>query len=58
MKHSGLNQPVDPAVYSLFSQNDEAWRRWMTLVIKMRVPVAGVVEETRLDTCTFSCLSC
>jgi putative ABC transport system permease protein len=47
VKHSGLNQPVDPAVYSLFSQNDEAWRRWMTLVIKMRAPVAGVVEEVK-----------
>ena len=47
VKHSGLHQPVDPAVYSLFSQNDEAWRRWMTLVIKMRAPVAGVVEDVK-----------
>jgi hypothetical protein len=27
VKDSGLNQPVDPAVYAPFSQNDEAWRR-------------------------------
>ena len=47
VKHSGLNQPVDPAVYSLFSQNDEAWRRFMTLVIRTRVPAAGVVEEVK-----------
>ena len=47
VKHSGLNQPVDPAVYSLFSQNDEAWRRWMTLVIKARAPVVGLVEDVR-----------
>ncbi len=47
VKHSGLNQPVDPAVYSLFSQNDEAWRRWMTLVIGTRVPVAGLVEDVK-----------
>ena len=33
VKHSGLNQPVDPALYSPFSQNDEAWRKWMTLVM-------------------------
>ena len=43
VKHSGLNQPVDPAVYAPFSQNDEAWRKFMTLVIRTRVPVAGLV---------------
>jgi putative ABC transport system permease protein len=47
VKCSGLNQPVDPAVYSPFSQNDEAWRRWMTLVIKTRAPIAGLVEEVK-----------
>jgi putative ABC transport system permease protein len=47
VKHSGLNQPVDPAVYSLFSQNDEAWRRFMTLVIKTRAPIAGLVEDVK-----------
>ena len=47
VKHSGLNQPVDPAVYSPFSQNDEAWRKWMTLVIRTRVPEAGLVEDVK-----------
>jgi putative ABC transport system permease protein len=47
VKHSGLNQPVDPAVYAPFSQNDEAWRRFMTLVIRTRVPLAGVVEDVK-----------
>jgi predicted permease len=47
VKHSGLNQPVDPAVYAPFSQNDEAWRRWMTLVIKTQGPVAGLVEDIK-----------
>jgi putative ABC transport system permease protein len=47
VKHFGLNQPVDPAVYEPFSQNDEAWRRWMTLVIKSRAPVAGLVEAVK-----------
>jgi putative ABC transport system permease protein len=36
VKHSGLNQPTDPAVYTPFSQNDEAWRRFMTLAIRAR----------------------
>ena len=49
VKHSGLNQPVDPAVYSLYSQNNEAWRRWMTLVVKTRAPSAGLVEEVKKE---------
>ena len=47
VKHSGLNQPVDPAVYAPFSQNDEAWRKFMTLVIRTRVPEAGLVEDVK-----------
>ena len=47
VKHSGMNQPVDPAVYAPFSQNDEAWRKWMTLVIRTRVPVGGLVEDVK-----------
>ena len=47
VKHSGLNQPVDPAVYAPFSQNDEAWRRFMTLVIRTHVPAAGLVEKVK-----------
>lgn len=47
VKHSGLNQPVDPAIYTPFSQNDEAWRKWMTLVIRTRGPVAALVEDVK-----------
>jgi len=47
VKHSGLNQPVDPALYTPFSQNNEAWRKWMTLVIRTRVPEAGLVEDVK-----------
>jgi putative ABC transport system permease protein len=47
VKHSGLNGPVDPAVYAPFAQNDEAWRRWTTLVVRTRTPVATVVENVK-----------
>jgi predicted permease len=47
VKHSGLNQPTDPAVYSPFSQNDEAWRRFMTLAIRARDTSPGLVEEVK-----------
>jgi putative ABC transport system permease protein len=47
VKHSGLNQPTDPAVYTPFSQNDEAWRRFMTLAIRAREVSPGLVEEVK-----------
>jgi putative ABC transport system permease protein len=47
VKHSGLNQPVDPALYTPFSQNDEAWRKWMTLTIRTRLQEAAVVENVK-----------
>jgi predicted permease len=47
VKHSGLNQPTDPAVYTPFSQNDEAWRRFMTLAIRARDASPGLVEEVK-----------
>jgi putative ABC transport system permease protein len=47
VKHSGLNQPADPAVYAPFSQNDEAWRKWMTLVIRTGLPEARLVEDVK-----------
>jgi putative ABC transport system permease protein len=47
VKHSGLNQPTDPAVYTPFSQSDEAWRRWMTLAIRTQGSSSGLVEEVK-----------
>jgi putative ABC transport system permease protein len=47
VKHLGLNQPTDPAVYTPFSQSDERWRRFMTLAIRARDTSAGLVEEVK-----------
>jgi predicted permease len=47
VKHSGLNQPVDPAVYTPFAQSDEIWRRSMTLVIRTPSPVAALVDTVK-----------
>ena len=47
VKHSGLNQPTDPAVYEPFSQSDERWRRFMTLVIRARDASPGLVAEVK-----------
>jgi putative ABC transport system permease protein len=47
VKHSGLNQPTDPAVYTPFSQSDEAWTRFMTLAIRARDASPGLVEQVK-----------
>jgi putative ABC transport system permease protein len=47
VKHSGLNQPTDPAVYTPFSQSDEAWRRFMTLAIRTGGAPPALVEHVK-----------
>jgi putative ABC transport system permease protein len=47
VKHSGLNQPTDPAVYTPFSQSDERWRRFMTLAIRARDASPGLIAEVK-----------
>jgi putative ABC transport system permease protein len=47
VKDSSLDAPADPAVYTPFSQSEQVWRRWMTLVLRTTGPVAGLVEETK-----------
>jgi len=47
VKQSGLNQPVDPAVYTPFVQSDEVWRHWMTLVIRTDNSSSGLIEQVK-----------
>ncbi len=47
VKHSALNQPVDPAIYAPYAQSDEAWRRWMTLVVRTQQPSSTTVEMVK-----------
>jgi putative ABC transport system permease protein len=47
VKHSGLDQPVDPAVYTPFSQSNEIWRSFMTLAIRTGGVSSGLVEEVK-----------
>ena len=47
VKHSGLNQPTDPAVYTPFPQADEAWKRWMTLTIRTDNSFSRLVEQVK-----------
>ncbi|HEY6269933.1 MAG TPA: ABC transporter permease [Candidatus Acidoferrum sp.] len=47
VKHSGLDQPTDPAVYTPFPQSNEIWRSFMTLAIRTRGVSSGLVEEVK-----------
>ena len=47
VKHSGLNQPTDPAVYTPYSQSDEGWRRFMALAIRTPDTSPELVEEVK-----------
>jgi putative ABC transport system permease protein len=47
VKHSGLDQPTDPAVYTTFVQTDEPWKRFMNLAIRTDNSSSGLVEEVK-----------
>jgi putative ABC transport system permease protein len=47
VKHTGLNEPAEAAVYTPFSQSDEAWRRWMSVVVRTPGAATGLVGEVK-----------
>ncbi len=46
-KDDALDQPVEPTVYAPFSQTDESWRRWMTLILRTASPSPALVDESK-----------
>ena len=48
VRQAGLNQAVDPAVYTPYAQTDERWKSWMTLVLRTRtLPTAALAEQVK-----------
>jgi len=47
VKHTGLNEPGEAAVYAPFAQTDESWRRWMSLAVRTQSTIPGLVEELK-----------
>jgi putative ABC transport system permease protein len=45
VKHFGLDQPEEPAVYDLYSQMDEPWKRWMSLVVHSPRDPGGLTRQ-------------
>jgi predicted permease len=45
VKHFGLDQPEEPAVYDLYSQTDEPWKRWMSLAVRSSTDPGRLTRE-------------
>jgi putative ABC transport system permease protein len=50
VRHLGLSQPQDPAVYTPFCQSDEKWRHFMTLAIRSSRPQGDLAAEVKRET--------
>jgi putative ABC transport system permease protein len=47
VKHFGPNQPEEPAVYDLYSQTAQQWKRWMYIVIRSEAPPGTVLAMAK-----------
>ena len=47
VKHLGLDQAEDPAVYTPYAQSTEPWKRWMALVVRTRQDTSEVVKAAK-----------
>jgi putative ABC transport system permease protein len=47
VKHFGPNQPEQPAVYDLYSQTAQQWKRWMYVVIRSQAPAGTILAATK-----------
>jgi len=50
VRHLGLSQPQDPAVYTPFSQSDEKWRHFMSVAIRSSRPAGDLAAEVKRQT--------
>ncbi len=47
VKHFGLDQPEQPAIYDLYSQTVQPWKRWMWVVAESRQPADAMLSAIR-----------
>jgi len=45
--HFGLDEDEDVALYTLYSQSFQPWKRWMTLVVRSRQDPAALVKAAK-----------
>ena len=47
IKHFGLDEPEEPALYTPYPQSMRAWKRWMSLVIRGQGDAAALTPEVK-----------
>jgi putative ABC transport system permease protein len=47
VRHFGLDQQEDVALYTLYSQSFQPWKRWMTIVIRSQQDPAALVKAAK-----------
>ncbi|HVG21442.1 MAG TPA: ABC transporter permease [Blastocatellia bacterium] len=47
VKHSGLNQPEEPAFYSSYAQLNQPWKRWMYLAVRSSMDTSTLTNEVK-----------
>jgi putative ABC transport system permease protein len=47
VKHFGPNEPEEPAVYDLYAQTAEPWKRWMYIVIRSDASPGAVLAAAK-----------
>ena len=45
--HFGLDEKEDSAIYTLYSQSNQEWKRWMTLVVRTQQDTASVARAAK-----------
>jgi putative ABC transport system permease protein len=47
VRHFGLDQEDEPAVYTPYSQLMQSWKRWMTLVVRTKESPAALIKSAK-----------
>jgi putative ABC transport system permease protein len=47
IKHTGLDEPEEPALYTPYPQSGAAWKRWMNLVVRSESDAAALVQTVK-----------
>jgi putative ABC transport system permease protein len=47
IKHFGLDQPEEPALYTPYPQSGRPWKRWMSLVVRGQGDAAAIAQEVK-----------
>ena len=47
IKHFELGQPEQPAVYTAYEQQDQPWKRWMSVVIRSNSSSSTMIDQAK-----------